>query len=104
MFHIINYMNTKTKIFCIYRELKKYNDECLKKELIQAAKDLIKFSKDDYINKSETQIVENNIETIDEYLEKKNQIREARHLMSLEDEIILEENEFYNFNNINRAA
>ena len=40
------------KFYLIYNELKKYNIDCSNTEIIKATNDLIKFSKNDYIDKS----------------------------------------------------
>lgn len=99
--------NKLSKFFIIYNELKKHNcDNFCNNEIIKATKDLIKYSKEDYIDKSETSNQNfNYIEPIDEYFENKNLIfKKNRHLLSIEDELILEEEEYNDFDTINKAA
>ena len=45
-------MKNVDKFLFIYNDLKKYNNDFTNQEILQATKDLIKFSKQDYINKS----------------------------------------------------
>ena len=96
-----------SKLFIIYKELEKYNsDYYCNNEILKAAKDLIKYSKRDYLNKSEILNQDsNNIEPIDILFKRKNLIfQNHRHLLSIEDEIILEEQEYNKFETINKAA
>ena len=96
-----------SKFFIIYNELKKYNcNNFCNNEIIKATKDLIKYSKEEYLDKSEISNKSfNNIQPIDEYFENKNLIfKKNRHLLPIEDEIILEEQEYNKFETINKAA
>ena len=65
-----------SKFFIIYNELKKYNcNNFCNNEIIKATKDLIKYSKEEYLDKSEISNKKfNNIQPIDEYFENKNLI------------------------------
>ena len=60
--------------FLIYKELEKYNKNDFNLDLIiKAANDLIKYSKNDYINKSEIKIASNdNRKPVDLILKNKN--------------------------------
>lgn len=68
-------MKTKARnFFLIYKELEKYNKNDFSLDLIiKATNDLIKYSKNDYINKSEIKNVSNdNRKPIDLILKNKN--------------------------------
>lgn len=92
------------KFFYIYDELKKHNDESSKKELIQATKDLIKFSKQDYISKLDiTDYSNDNRKPLDQVFNNKNN----RNILNFyfykdEEKDQLEKDSYIKFNQINR--
>ena len=92
------------KFFYIYDELKKYNNECSKKELIQATKDLIKFSKQDYISKLDIREYSNdNGKPLDQVFNNKNNRNILNFYFYKDDEKDqLEKDSYIKFNQINR--
>ena len=94
-----------SKILLIYNDLKKHNyKEFDNNEILKAAKDLIKYSNDEYVNKSEISVFVNDIQPVDQFLQKNYFLQNNRYLLSIEDEVTLEENEYDNFLNINKVA
>lgn len=99
-------MDARLKFISIYKELKKYNNKDFSNyEIINATKDLIKYSKEDYIDKNylidDTDHTENLYTIISK---SESHFNSSRFLLNLEDEIILEDIEFKKFDKINKGA
>tara|TARA_Y100001970_G_C14252709_1_gene873032 strand:- start:2054 stop:2353 length:300 start_codon:yes stop_codon:yes gene_type:complete len=99
-------MKKSLKILLIYNELKKYNSENFdEKEILNASKDLIKFSQDDYINKETiTSSNNNNLIPLDKIITNRNFYKKERHMFNLEEEEISLNSEERDFNFLNKAA
>ena len=99
-------MKTKEKIYLIYKELKKYNsNEFNNIEIINATKDLIDYSKNDYVDKNSLSISNSlNVIPLDRFLCDNKALLENRFVISFEEEDILNNSEIRDFKSINEAA
>ena len=99
-------MKTKEKIYLIYKELKKYNSNDFNNiEIINATKDLIDYSKNDYIDKNSLSISNSlNVIPLDRFLSDNKALLENRFVISFEEEDILNNSEIRDFKSINEAA
>ena len=99
-------MKKSLKILLIYNELKKYNSENFdEKEILNASKDLIKFSQDDYINKENITCSNNkNLIPLDKIITNRNFYKKERHMFNFEEEEICLNSEERDFNFLNKVA
>lgn len=91
------------KFYLIYDQLKKYNIDCSNAEIIKAANDLIKFSKNDYIDKSYLREHSNdNRRPLDKiFSNQDNQILSNYYFLKDEEKDQIEEDSYLKFTQIN---
>ena len=106
MSQLNKHMKPSIKTILIFNELKKYNSEIFaEKEILNAKKDLIKYSKQDYVAKDFTlNVNNNNVVPLDKVFTDNNIYKKERHLLSYEEEDYLLEAENRDFNILNKAA
>lgn len=81
------------KFMIIFNDLKKYNDDYSFNELLKASKDLIKYSKQDYIDKNFTKTYDNdNRKPLDKIFSKNKEINIINYDFYNDDEKDLIEN------------
>jgi len=93
------------KFLFIYSDLKKYNNDFTNQEILQATKDLIKFSKQDYISKSFLKSYDNdNRQPLDEIFKLDKNRKIDFYYFNDEERDLIEKDSFQKFQIINNQS